>query len=682
MDKYSTLVIVVLLMVVLAPSVKAELPTAVITVQAISPRDIERFGLPEGSQTSSGLAVVGVGRMVYLLGSGVDPDEGAIASYSWSLTAKPGGSAADVFPLSQAATLLPDLVGQYTVELTVTDDQNETSAPVSKVITAGTWVGVGTVGGATPDAGKGQCAACHADQADKWAETDHATMLEHNIDGLGSASYAGYCISCHTVGYDKSPTAVNDGFDDRATAVGWTFPDTLVAGNWDAMPAELKELSNIQCENCHGPGSEHRGDKTKIAVSFDAGTCGQCHDSGSYHVFPYEWEKSKHAVATSYPTGEGREACVQCHSGIGFAEYAETGAAKSVAYAPITCASCHDPHSEANEHQLRKLDDVTLGNGEVVTFGGLGKLCMNCHKSRRNALEYVQEYHRHYGPHLGPQADMLAGTNAVEYGKVVPSTTHNVAVSDGCVTCHMADTPGKEEPGYLSVGEHTFAMMWDAGTPDDPTDDVENVAACAGCHGEIETFDRRANADFDGDGAIEGVQTEVEGLMARLAVELPPIGEPEVEVTEEYTPTQLMAAYNYLFVEEDGSYGIHNTKYAVGILKLALRDLGVIITSVELDALAQGTPELYALAQNFPNPFNAETVIRYSVPNDEQVVLEVRNTLGQRVRTLVNGSQKAGSYIVRWDGRDDRGNILGSGIYLYRLKAGPFSSTKRMALLR
>jgi len=670
MSKYSsTIATGVLLMLALAPLAQAELPEAEISVQSISPRDIELIGLPEGSQTSSGLSVVGVGRMVYLLGGGSDPDEGEITSYSWALTAKPAGSAADISPVGQAATLLPDVVGQYTVELTVTDDQGEASEAVSEVITAGTWVGME----------KGLCAVCHADQAEVWTETAHASLFQRGLDGIASDHYGEGCISCHTVGYDASPTAVNDGFDDRATALGWTFPDTLLPGTWDALPEELKELSDIQCETCHGPGSEHKGDPSKIAVSLESGACAQCHDSGSHHIFPYQWGTSKHAVAVD----EGRAGCVECHSGIGFAEYAKTGvAATSLEYAPISCAACHDPHSAENEHQLRKLDDVTLGNGEVVTEGGFGKLCMNCHKSRRNVEEYVQQYASHFGPHHGPQADMLAGTNAVEYGKEIRSTTHDVAVSDGCVGCHMAETPGAEEPGQNLVGAHTFAMLWDADTPDDYEDDVENVEVCANCHGEMESFDKRASMDFDGDWTVEGVQTEVHGLLERLALKLPPIGEPEVEVTEEYTPAQLRAAYNYLFVEEDGSYGIHNTKYAVGILGLALRDLGDIITSVELDASAQSTPEAYALAQNFPNPFNAETTIRYSVPEAGQVVLEVCNSLGQRVRTLVDGSQNTGAYIVRWDGQDDRGNALSSGIYFYRLMTDTFSSTKRMALLR
>ncbi|MCK5527372.1 MAG: PKD domain-containing protein, partial [Candidatus Latescibacteria bacterium] len=151
MNKYiGTIAVLVLMVFALAPLTKAELPTAEIKIEAVSDRDIEAHGLPEGSQTSSGMAVVGVGRTVYLTGGGSDPDEGAIASYSWALTAKPAGSATAIAPVADAATVLPDLVGQYTVTLTVTDDQSETSVAAEQVITAGTWKG---------DA---NCAFCHS----------------------------------------------------------------------------------------------------------------------------------------------------------------------------------------------------------------------------------------------------------------------------------------------------------------------------------------------------------------------------------------------------------------------------------------------------------------------------------------------------------------------------------------
>ncbi|MFQ6093581.1 MAG: FlgD immunoglobulin-like domain containing protein, partial [bacterium] len=96
-------------------------------------------------------------------------------------------------------------------------------------------------------------------------------------------------------------------------------------------------------------------------------------------------------------------------------------------------------------------------------------------------------------------------------------------------------------------------------------------------------------------------------------------------------------------------------------------------------------PTEYALAQNYPNPFNPYTDIRYQIPDGRSpllTALKVYNILGQHVRTLVNEEQEAGYYTVTWDGRNDRGNEVSSGIYFYRMEAGDFRNTKRMLLLK
>lgn len=92
-------------------------------------------------------------------------------------------------------------------------------------------------------------------------------------------------------------------------------------------------------------------------------------------------------------------------------------------------------------------------------------------------------------------------------------------------------------------------------------------------------------------------------------------------------------------------------------------------------------PLNYALKQNYPNPFNPSTTIEYDLPEDGTVQLTVYNNLGQRVRTLYNGAQIAGAHKVIWDGRDDQGNPLASGIYFYSLKTIKLSQTKKMLLI-
>jgi parallel beta-helix repeat protein len=93
-------------------------------------------------------------------------------------------------------------------------------------------------------------------------------------------------------------------------------------------------------------------------------------------------------------------------------------------------------------------------------------------------------------------------------------------------------------------------------------------------------------------------------------------------------------------------------------------------------------PSAFSLYQNCPNPFNPTTNIEFDLPRSGPVRIEIFNILGQKIRTLVNEHMKAGHWLVDWDGKDDNGNDVSSGIYFYRLQAGEFTQTKKMILLR
>jgi hypothetical protein len=93
-------------------------------------------------------------------------------------------------------------------------------------------------------------------------------------------------------------------------------------------------------------------------------------------------------------------------------------------------------------------------------------------------------------------------------------------------------------------------------------------------------------------------------------------------------------------------------------------------------------PKEFNLAQNFPNPFNPETSIRFDVPKLTYMTLEVYNILGQKVRTLLQQQIEPGYHVMLWDGNNDQGMKVSSGIYYYRISSAEFSSTKKMALLK
>ena len=93
-------------------------------------------------------------------------------------------------------------------------------------------------------------------------------------------------------------------------------------------------------------------------------------------------------------------------------------------------------------------------------------------------------------------------------------------------------------------------------------------------------------------------------------------------------------------------------------------------------------PSQFNLEPNYPNPFNPETVIKFSLPEDSRVTLRVYNILGQVVNTLVNEMLPAGVHSVTWNGKNEQGNDVTSGIYFYRIKAGDYESIQKMTLLR
>jgi len=95
-------------------------------------------------------------------------------------------------------------------------------------------------------------------------------------------------------------------------------------------------------------------------------------------------------------------------------------------------------------------------------------------------------------------------------------------------------------------------------------------------------------------------------------------------------------------------------------------------------------PQSFTLDQNYPNPFNGSTVIRFALPEAQNIELSIYNLAGQQVATLVEGMRAAGAYTVNWNGKDDRGNELASGVYVYRLRASDEKQveTRKLLLLR
>lgn len=336
---------------------------------------------------------------------------------------------------------------------------------------------------------------------------------------------------------------------------------------------------------------QYEGDSNLVTKDEVAGivseTCGACH--GAETKYPVagavlSYEQSGHALGWErngpnswYANGGG---CQQCHTSEGFVEYVNTGEVVGYVDYPsqVGCFSCHDPHN-TGDFSLRTKAPVTIAAG-VVFDKGTGNLCANCHQSRRAVATQVKAgtLSSHFGAHHGPEADLFLGVNGAELpGKRYGNSAHTSVVQDSCVECHIARAEGRYSvsPG---VGGHSFYLK---GEVHEAT--KINKAACINCHEDVgqdgEFFDIKAKADYDGDGTVENAQAEVEGLL-HLIVNSNGTGVLQTSSPNAYKadgswnstrglefPEDIVGAvWNYKFIEEDRSLGIHNTRYAVQLL--------------------------------------------------------------------------------------------------------------------
>lgn len=588
-----------------------------IEIPAVSPRIRDAAPDDDFDETSSGLNVVGVGEKVYLEAE-VLSTEGSgppIVDYQWALTSRPEGSAAALSASSgEMITFRADLIGAYEITLTPIDSLAQPGEAVSETIYASTYVGAGvfnTEAPPTPSIPNCGTSFCHGEtQANPrlqgivqdWLMSNHAQKLQNHLNGNRGSFYSTSCLECHTLGFRDAPQADNGGFDDIARAIGYDLNQIppLVADaadtgaeNFSFLPTELQNVASIQCESCHGPGSQHPSslgtvDNAIAGANLSPKQCSQCHDSGSgFQNKFYQWSASAHPLTPEAAEGHASQSasCVKCHTGEGFVDVQVNGLEPTVIAVPhsVTCATCHDPHFSENAHQLRVVGDFTLDSGDTFLDAGEGGLCMRCHNARvADADDKALTSRR--GAHHGPQTDMMLGVNGVSFGLPFEGISfHRIAVAGTCVGCHMAETPDVGQPSNEppSVGEHSYSMR-DIGDPNDPDDDVINVVntcATAGCHPSLDTYDRLAFGDYDGDGMTEGVQTEVRGLLSIMrdgilstmpgTSENPESGRIEIGSSDfdALEANQRKALYNYNFALKDGSFGIHNTAYSVQLLQ-------------------------------------------------------------------------------------------------------------------
>ena len=140
-------------------------------------------------------------------------------------------------------------------------------------------------------------------------------------------------------------------------------------------------------------------------------------------------------------------------------------------------------------------------------------------------------------------------------------------------------------------------------------------------------------------------------------------------------------------VEDTGSYLL--TIWAYDLYGgVDSTQLTIIVTSPTSVAKENESylPLTFTLNQNNPNPFNSMTTIHYQLPKPAEVCIKIYNLQGQEIRTLIKEKKEGGYFTIIWDGKDNQGNIVVSGVYFYRMNAKSrkqqFIQTKKMILLR
>ena len=492
-----------------------------------------------------------------------------------------------------------DAAGSYSATLTADDGNGGTAAvtldfDVVVMPDISGWVGY--------EAG----CACHTDEITGWEATAHANAFENSLGPDGHGYRRESCYNCHAVGIHPVGTG---GFISM-----------------DITP----QFADIQCESCHGsgvgagmgeghmpepydPGTGYEVDEFGAYVMNEEGVyqydeaydgsagygCGLCHE-GSRHGAFESWMDSGHASFLVFEedgvTPEHKQtgtSCAYCHYGPEYVRVKIRGGDPTefdaetdfdAANAHITCGTCHDPHGNAFEGQLRWDSDGTVGipfsdTDDVPTMvsGGVGNICISCHDGRRDRGDYdsrVTNGSGHFGPHGNPQGPVLFGIMGGDLGNPPVATEYDAEHAhltwneNTCVTCHMyrSDYIDSDNPAQWG---HEMEPRFEA---------------CVACHsnftdeGEFWLWVEEHEAEVDVllQAFVDAWPDEWKDVSDPADPELynrPVVSDPPEPDDHEGPPKDdpignayRAALWNYYLVMNDASHGIHNPTFTASLL--------------------------------------------------------------------------------------------------------------------
>lgn len=315
------------------------------------------------------------------------------------------------------------------------------------------------------------------------------------------------------------------------------------------------------------PGQDGQDGQDGIDGTDGTAGCIKCHDdSQMIEAKSLQWEASIHATGGNFE--RNGTSCAPCHTSQGFLEVLETGnmtTANAISDPlPVNCYTCHNIHSTYTEEDwaLTATEPVELWLNGVTTDQGVANLCVNCHQPRvvdpfpdpTNLEGTFEVTSSRFGPHHGPQGALIAATGGFEVGDGYNSNHAHGNIENTCTTCHMAEAYGDQAGGHtMSMGYMYHGHM------------EYNIAGCTDCHSDdiVEDLEEE-NMEFEEGLAQLRDLLEAEGIYN---------SETGLANTGTYTNRVAGAYYNYMFLEEDRSLGLHNYSYAKTLLENSIESL-------------------------------------------------------------------------------------------------------------
>tara|TARA_B110000967_G_C18877973_1_gene559479 strand:- start:110 stop:2416 length:2307 start_codon:yes stop_codon:yes gene_type:complete len=159
------------------------------------------------------------------------------------------------------------------------------------------------------------------------------------------------------------------------------------------------------------------------------------------------------------------------------------------------------------------------------------------------------------------------------------------------------------------------------------------------------------------------------------------ISEQTVDYDQNFSLTGLNQNQDYILLASHAEYGTVEKEFSLSSM-VNVEDIEFDLSQMSSDKDKSQFPGRFSLSQNFPNPFNPVTEIKYELPSESLVNVSIYDVVGRKIKSLVNQEQSAGSYSLQWDATNSVGEAIPAGMYIYTIQAGEYRSTKKMVLLK